>query len=83
MSQPGVPDTVHGGKASARAAVMQQKARQPVMFARSQQTGGPVSRWIEEAIPESDDALFRGRFKASSHVSTSLDRRAVGFPDRS
>lgn len=72
-----VLDIAHGGMVSRRAMVMQQKTRQPVQFEISEQTRESVARLIEKEKLESEDYLFKSRFKESPHISTRQYARIV------
>ena len=72
-----VMDIAHGTTISNRAIVMQQKTHQPVQFEITEQTRESISNWIENAHLNSQDYLFKSRFKSSLHISTRQYGRIV------
>ena len=72
-----VRDVTHGATVSRRAMVMQQKTGLPVQFEITEQTRESISSWINHAELMSDDYLFKGRNRISSHISTRQYARLV------
>lgn len=62
-----VRDIAHGTQILNRAMIMQQKTRQPVQFEITEQTREAVSNWIKHANLNSNDYLFKSRYKDSPH----------------
>ncbi len=63
-------DVANGGRVSARAIVMQQKAKQPVQFERTKETRQSLTDWIARAELKAGDFLFLSRIHDSLHLST-------------
>ena len=72
-----VRDVTHGTQILSRAMIMQQKAHQPVQFEITEQTREAVSNWIKHANLNSNDYLFKSRYKDSLHISTRQYARIV------
>jgi integrase len=73
-----VRDVTHSGTIASRAMVMQQKTQRPVQFEITEQTRLAISNWITDAMLNSDDYLFKSRYKKSPHISTRQYARIVG-----
>ena len=65
-----VRDVAPGGRAAARAIVMQKKTHHPVKFEITEQTRDAIGAWLGEAQLGSEDFLFPSRVAASPHLST-------------
>jgi len=72
-----VRDIAHGTQVLSRAMIMQQKTHQPVQFEITEQTRDAVSNWIKDANLNSNDYLFKSRYKDSPHISTRQYARIV------
>ncbi len=72
-----VRDIAHGTQVLSRAMIMQQKTHQPVQFEITEQTRDAVSNWIKHANLNSNDYLFKSRYKDSPHISTRQYARIV------
>jgi len=72
-----VRDIAHGTQILSRATIMQQKTHQPVQFEITEQTRDAVSNWIKHANLNSNDYLFKSRYKDSPHLSTRQYARIV------
>ena len=64
-----VRDLAHGSQVLARAAVVQQKTKQPVRFEVTDQTREAVMAWIVKAKLGAGDYLFPSRRRGSPHRS--------------
>ncbi len=72
-----VRDIAHGTQVLNRAMIMQQKTHQPVQFEIPEQTRDAVSIWIKNANLNSNDYLFKSRYKGSPHISTRQYARII------
>ncbi len=72
-----VRDVAHGTEILNRAMIMQQKTHQPVQFEITEQTRDAVSNWIKLENLNSNDYLFKSRYKDSPHISTRQYARIV------
>jgi integrase len=72
-----VQDVAHGGKAVARASIVQQKTGRPVKFELTEQTRQAVEAWIAKAKLSADKFLFPSRLRRSPHISTREYARIV------
>jgi len=72
-----VQDVAHGGKALARASIVQQKTAQPVKFELTEPTREAIEAWIARADLHLGQFLFPSRLKGSPHLSTRQYARIV------
>lgn len=72
-----VRDIASGGRAAARASVIQQKTGRPVQFELTPPTREAVGAWISEARLRPEDFLFPSRISSSPHLGTRQYARIV------
>ena len=70
-------DVAHGDRIAKKAIILQQKTQQPVQFEITEQTREAISNWVTHAKLQSDDYLFKSRFRSSPHISTRQYARIV------
>jgi len=72
-----VGDIALGGRAVARATVVQRKTRRPVQFELTEQTRDTLEAWIAQARLCPGEYLFPSRMTRSPHLSTRQYARTV------
>jgi integrase len=72
-----VGDIALGGRAVARATVVQRKTRRPVQFELTEQTRDALEAWIAQARLCPGEFLFPSRMTRSPHLSTRQYARTV------
>ena len=72
-----VQDVAHGGKALARATIVQRKTGQPVKFELTEQTRDAIEAWITKGQLPPGQFLFPSRLHQSPHISTRQYARIV------